>query len=476
MELIDRFGDVPWVDQVLQEDSPEAYGPRVDRKTVADKVLERLQWAEQNIGNFTSQDGDNTINQDCVRAVISRFGLREGTWRKYHELGDAEKYLQECVRASVLLMAAYPTLYTGTDGQPGAGYGEMWTTEDLGQVPGIILYKSYVKDINPMGMSYIEHTSSHYVEMNQNTVDLYLMKNGKPILADGSGYHGNKDMYAVFRDRDPRLYQTVADSLRIMSAMGTNYTEGTSPTGYPTKKFLNDEWWVAGLDYCTGRLSPADAPCIRYAEVLLNYVEARYEIAQVGGNAFSQSDLDKSINELRDRQLTKWGDTEAKTMPKVQLNGSNLSVNGVVINDPARDPDVNPVLWEIRRERRIELIMEGRRGEDLRRWAKFEYLNSEDANGYPTMSFLGAYVNMADYPEISSKDDSGKRVLYLFDPENPGNEDTEKGYIYYLREKELRIFKAGELNSERYYLRAIPAAQLTIYENKGQVLTQNPGW
>lgn len=122
-----------------------------------------------------------------------------------------------------------------------------------------------------------------------------------------------------------------------------------------------------------------------------------------GVTAFSQSDLDKSINELRDRQLTKWGDTEAKTMPKVQLNGSNLSVNGVVINDPARDPDVNPVLWEIRRERRIELIMEGRRGEDLRRWAKFEYLNSEDANGYPTMSFLGAYVNMADYPEISSK-------------------------------------------------------------------------
>ena len=163
----------------------------------------------------------------------------------------------------------------------------------------------------------------------------------------------------------------------------------------------------------------------------------------MGGNAFTQSDLDKSINELRDRQLTKWGDTEAKTMPKVQLNGGNLSVNGVVINDPARDPDVNPVLWEIRRERRIELIMEGRRG---------------------------------DYPEISSKDDSGKRGLYLFDPENPGNEDTEKGYIYYLREKELRIFKAGELNSERYYLRAIPAAQLTIYENKGQVLTQNPGW
>ena len=46
MELIDRFGAVPWVDQVLKEDSPEAYGPRIDRKTVADNVLERLKWAE----------------------------------------------------------------------------------------------------------------------------------------------------------------------------------------------------------------------------------------------------------------------------------------------------------------------------------------------------------------------------------------------------------------------------------------------
>ena len=120
--------------------------------------------------------------------------------------------------------------------------------------------------------------------------------------------------------------------------------------------------------------------------------------------------------------------------------------------------------------------MEARRGEYLRRWAKFEYLNSENTNGYPGMSFLDAYVNMADYPEISSKEDCGKRVLSLFDPENPGNADTEKGYIYYHREKELRILKAGELNSERCSLRAIPAAQLTIYENKGQVLTQNPGW
>ena len=163
-------------------------------------------------------------------------------------------------------------------------------------------------------------------------------------------------------------------------------------------------------------------------------------------------------------------------MPTVQLNGDNLSVNGITINDPARDPEVNPVLWEIRRERRIELIMEGRRGEDLRRWAKFEYLNSEDANGNPTKSFLGAYVNIADYQGMKSKDNNGNRVLFLFDPENPSNQDTDKGYINYLRGDDLRIFKKGELESERYYLRAIPADQITVYKDKGYTLTQNPGW
>lgn len=85
-------------------------------------------------------------------------------------------------------MKAYPTLYKGTDKSPASGYGEMWTTEDLKGIPGIILYKSYVANINPHGACYVEHTSSHPIEMNQFTVDLYLMKNGKPIANSASGY------------------------------------------------------------------------------------------------------------------------------------------------------------------------------------------------------------------------------------------------------------------------------------------------
>lgn len=351
MELIDRFGDVPWVNKVLTEESPEIYDARMPRVQVADSVLTRLQWAENHIGNFESQDGANTINKNCVRAALSRFTLREGTWRKYHGLEGSDKYLQECVRVSELLMTDYPVLYTGTDGQPGAGYGEMWTTEDLSTVPGIILYKAYVQDINPVqGGCYIEHTSSHDIEMNQNTVDLYLMKNGKPIHNASSGYHGDKSMYTTFRDRDPRLYHTVMPPYKVeangankpvenpnaswgytsdpadreyIDLMGANYSCSNPGVGM---KRLPAQNWSASLVpqipnlgtgafvtcrsgyylwklYCSweenfnnGTLNVADKPIFKIEEVLLNYAEAKAELGE-----FTQDVADKSINKLRDR-------------------------------------------------------------------------------------------------------------------------------------------------------------------------------
>jgi len=490
--IVDRFGDVPWVDQVLQEDSPEAYGPRVDRKTVADKVLERLQWAEQNIGNFTSQDGDNTINQDCVRAVISRFGLREGTWRKYHELGDAEKYLQECVRASELLMAAYPTLYTGTDGQPGAGYGEMWTTEDLGQVPGIILYKSYVKDINPMGMSYIEHTSSHYVEMNQNTVDLYLMKNGKPILADGSGYHGNKDMYAVFRDRDPRLYHTVIPPYKVKSGKGDyptwSYTDNPADREYIDimganescsnpgvgMKRLPGQNWSASLvpeiprlgtgafvtcrsgyyvwknwdnwetSFNNGNLNTADKPIFKIEEVLLNEAEAKFELG-----VFDQGVADKTINKLRDRAgvvkmvVADINDSFDPNRGKYYPKGNE---SGIL---------VDPVLWEIRRERIIELMGEGFGIYDIRRWRMAPWFLNKPATGL-----------------WMSKEEAMKNNMTLYNPETGYSDGTDGS----LTEGNLYLFndplKEGKGWLDKYYLYQVPTTEILLNPE----LEQNPGW
>lgn len=492
MELIDRFGDVPWVDQVLMEDSPEAYGPRVDRKTVADQVLERLQWAEQNIGNFTAQDGKNTINRDCVRAAISRFGLREGTWRKYHELGDYEKYLQECVRTSELLMNDYPELYKGTDGQPAAGYGEMWTTSDLESVPGIILYKSYVDDINPHGACYIEHTSSHYVEMNQKTVDLYLMKNGKPILADESGYHGNKDMYAVFRDRDPRLYHTVIPPYKVKGGKGDyptwSYTDNPADREYIDimgantscsnpgigMKRLPGQNWSASLvpeiprlgtgafvtcrsgyyvwknwdnwetNFNNGNLNTADKPIFKIEEVLLNEAEAKFELG-----AFDQGIADKTINKLRERAgiakmvVAEINDNFDPNRGKYYPKGNETGIS------------VDPVLWEIRRERIIELMGEGFGFYDVRRWRMAPWFLNRPATGLWMTKEAAVNNSMTLYNPTTGYSDGLSGAM------------TE-GYLYLFNDP----LKEGKGWLDKYYLYQVPTTEILL----NPALEQNPGW
>lgn len=493
MELIHRFGDVPWVDQVLQADSPEALGARVDRKTVADNVLERLQWAEQHIGNFTSQDGQNTINKDCVLAVISRFTLREGTWRKYHDLGDYEKYLKECVRVSELLMAKYPELYYGTDGQPAAGYGEMWTTEDLSTVPGIIFYKSYVTDILNAGMCRIERTSSHFVEMNQNTVDLYLMKNGKPIMNSASGYHGCETMYTTFRDRDPRLYHCVLPPYKVANGKGPegyrtwHFTdnpadreyidimgrnESCSNPGIGMKRLPNQNWnaslvpeiprlgtgsfvscrsgyyfWKNTNNWernFSGGNYAADKPIFKIEEVLLNEAEAKWELGE-----FDQDMADKTINKLRDR-------AGVAPMVVAEIDGDFDPNRGkwYAKGDNEGVP-VDPVLWEIRRERIVELMGEGFGIYDVWRWRMAPWFINRPACGIWTTKAYALKNNMTLYNPDTGFSDGVDGSM-------------EEGHIFLFNDP----LKEGKGWDDKYYLWQIPTNEILLNPN----LTQNPGW
>ena len=352
MELINRFGDVPWVTSVFNETSEEAYGPRVKRTVVADSVLARLQWAEKNIGNFENRNGSNTIKLDVVLAALSRFTLREGTWRKYHGLGEYDKYFAECARVSELLMGKYPTLYSGVDGQPAAGYGEMWTTEDLSKVPGIILYKEYKEAILTHNNGHVEHTSSHIIEMPQHTVDMYLLNDGKTI--DRSPlYAGDKDPYSTYRNRDPRMYHTIMPPFRVKAGKGdyatwsftTNLADreyidimginsSTSNPGVGMKRLPAQNWGASLLAYApnlqngiaaqgtkaaafvaarsgyyvwkhwsnwetnfnNGALNTSDKPIFKIEEILLNYAECKWEQGQ-----FDQGVADRTIKKLRKR-------------------------------------------------------------------------------------------------------------------------------------------------------------------------------
>lgn len=473
MELISRFGDVPWIDHVVTDKDEMLQEKRTPRKEVADHVLENLQYAETHIKK--DGDGANTINVHCVHALMSRFTLFEGTWRKYHGLGDGEKYLTECVRVSEELMKVFPALHHD--------YGEEWTSPELSKVPGIILYKEFASELITSSYTRGERNQWHGVEMPQLTVDLYLCQDGKPVSTSAVYEWGKKDksVYSIFRNRDHRLLETVAPPYSLSSkssASAWDYPENAAYREYidimgpnmvidnpgeaGKHKVLPLVQWSGTIVLkvpnittntkqqvlsCRGGYyvyknynvwdennnkydaNTADKPLFKIDEVLLNYAEASYELG-----AFSQAVADKTINKLRPR-------AKVASMKVTDIDEDF---------DPKRDKTVDPVLWEIRRERIVELMGEGFGFYDVRRWKKADY-----------------FVNRPQYGMWAKKSEIGTGKLFNAETGFPDSA-AQEGYIYLFNDP----VKDGKGWLDKYYLYMVPSNEIVLNPN----LEQNPGW
>ncbi len=481
MELISRFGDVPWVDKVIGEaDKDMIFGSRTSRKEVADKVLERLKFAETNIK--ANGDGNNTINIHVVRALLSRFSLFEGTWRKYHNLGDDQKYLNETVRVSAELMRSFPVVDNN--------YDALLCSDDLSKYKGIILYKEYVKDILLNAVGHTERTSSGRYEMHKATVEMYLCTDGKTI-SKSPNYAGDSNMYDEFRNRDRRLlFQVVPpyfmktgvnldfsantaknptfykgasntdeyiDLLKVllpatgskrlpvfnwsgtMNWMSPNINgPGQAPMGSRTGYYMWRHYNLWDVNSNMAATNTCDKPIFYIEEVLLNYCEAMFETGQ-----FTQVVADATINKLRSR-----------------AGVANMKVSEIDNNfDPLRDPTVDPVLWEIRRERIVELMGEGFGFQDIRRWKKGEWFINRDQ--------MGVYVNKAEYVNASGAIVPAWNALKLVNRNGSPAVGTA-GYLMRFNNPT----KEGKGWKDQYYLFPIPLNELSLNKN----LTQNIGW
>lgn len=431
-DLVNRFGDVPYYDHELSEvENEQLYKPREDRAVVMDKVLEDFKFAAENVRADVEAPGLE-VNRAVVLAFMSRVFLFEGTWQKYHEQDNskAATYLEAAKWAAdqIISSGEYEL----------ANYREVFNSLSLADNPEVILYREYEEGV-------LTHALNSYNNMEAQTgaskdaVESYLMNDGLPISVSPD-YQGDHGIDAVMHNRDPRMYETFVSNTLRLNGIESNY----STTGYAVHKFLNEE--IKDDPIGSSNLNPTDAPVIRYGEVLMNYAEAAKELASVGGPAFTQSDLDKSINVLRDRP--------GVGMPHLEVSGDATAVNGSIYDDPKRDPDVTPILWEIRRERRIELMMEGFRLDDLRRWKKLAYT---DMTIHPEIN-LGAWIDKADYP------DTELESIRL-------TEGTTGYIIPAYAQESWRTF-----DDPKVYLYPIPLDQIKLYSDQGVELTQNPGW
>lgn len=368
-DKVKRFGDVPWYDKPLQADDPDLYKTQDSREFIMNKVLEDINYACE---NMRTRDGGRLTDVDCTvidryvaLALKSRICLHEGTWRKYHGLSGLEpapeEWLKEAVDAADELMKSNVFRLNTTGETP---YGDLFVSESA-NADEFIMALAFSANFQVYHDANWRYTSPSYGEklgLTHQFVNTYLNADGTRFT-DTPGYD-EKLFQNEVRDRDPRLAQTIRCGNYIRSD-GKNYAPdfGAVTTGYQIRKWVVDDVTLDSRAQSTNCI-----PLFRYAEVLLNYAEAKCEL---GG--FTSDDWDRTIRLLRQRAGITNCDMPAVADPYLQ---------------ETYFPEISdPVLLEIRRERGIELCAEAFRFDDIRRWKK---------GGLMTMEYQGIYVPSID--------------------------------------------------------------------------------
>lgn len=465
-----QYGAVPWIDIPLEPDSPELYKTQDSRDVIISKMIEDLDFAAANITEDKITPNSNRVNRWTALFFKSRVCLFEASFRKYHATGSkyGKEYLEDCkITAEELYRQAADAaqeiiekgpyrLYTGTPYANGRGsYRELFISDNaVTQEVMLSLALDPVLQLGEANWYYNSSTYGPHLCMTHAFAKTYLNLDGTP-------YNDKKgDTYKTFAEetsgRDYRLNQTIRgadytckDKEGVFVPTPANMT-GHSLTGYQFTKYVMDD-----ISFDGGRTNYNDVPIARYAEVLLNYAEAKAELGTL-----TDADWEKTIGALRGRAGITGGLDKKPTTADPYMMSIYTGVT-------------DPVILEIRREREIELILEGLRLNDLKRWAcgklwetaawdgiYIPALNTPlDLNGDGTndvfvtedSKYSGPYKSIAMYTGDNLK------VVKLAD-------DTKGGY---------RLnYEISRVWNDNMYIYPIP--EIVIQKNPN--LKQNPGW
>ena len=454
-EKVKRFGDVPWYDVVVGSGDKELLNkPRDSRKYVMEKVLEDLDYA---IANISETKDVYRITKWAALALKSRVMLFEGTFRKYHNLGDWEVCLQESVKASEELIkdGGYNLFSKGT-----TPYADLFMTLNATETSSeIILARDYnnTVQIRHSVQNYTKSPTAGCTGVTRRLVDAYLMKDGSFHTARAN--YDKLGFVEECKDRDPRMAQTLRTPGYAIDGVSTPADLASMKLGYQLRKYY--------INVQYDGFSEVDMPVFRLAEIYLNLAEAKAELGTI-----TDADLENTVNKLRARvgvtgKLTTAATVEpwiANCYPTLKaLNPSNLGV-----------------ILEIRRERTVELVMEGFRYWDIMRWKEGKVFEEE---------FLGMYIAGAGQIDVDgdakgdfniiTKGNSGVSIagkdlkvgenLTLVIPGATSEYNGESGFLTVHRQDVMQ----RQWREERDYYYPIPTKERVLTNG---VLTQNPGW
>ncbi len=476
--LLRNYGDAPILEVMLPDDEATLAqaSKRRPRNEVARFIIEDLKRAEELMMENAPAEG--RLSKDAARLLRARVALYEATWEKYHantafvpgnpkwvgasmypdfqfKAGDAQKeieyFLDQAIEAADLVAS-----HRALDDDYIAMFNRLTPFSSNDEV---ILARYYQ-------MGILSHSASNYLGrtgggtgFTRALVNTFLMKNGLPIYADGSNYGGDTYMLDEMKDRDERLVNSVkiagSDIETVQGPDGTLVNDTiyyyrpqltlsgneASPTGYELKKWVSNEPGQQEQGQGTSA-----TPILRAAEAYLIYLEAYYERhGNLGGNC------DRYWTELRRRAGV---DTDYnKTIAATDLSKENdLAVYSKGI-------EVDKTLYNIRRERRCELLGEGMRLDDLKRWRALDNMKDYQVEG---MNLWDEMYKMYDNGALNG----------VVSPSGVSN------YIRPLQKTSTSVAYNGYNFPKPHYLEPIPISEflLTVDGSGNSTLYQNPGW
>lgn len=456
-DKVKRFGDVPWIDRTIAvDDKANLYGKRMNRYEVMDKVLEDLNFAIENI-TLTSDASVTRITKNVARAYKTRIALFEASWRKYHtednKQSTANAWYEEVVKEANAITGY--TLHTST---PDRAYRELFIAKTAFADESIlsIALSSNLQVYSSANRRFISPTYGNRPSLTRRFVNTYLNLDGTPFTSK-AGYETTPFVEEV-KNRDLRLKQTIRTGDYTRTENGTpiiappNFSQ--TFTGYQPIKWCYDERFPFDDE---SRNDNAHI-VMRWAEVLLNKAEA--------------------LTELDKMTATEWTNTIGALRKRAGITGTTLTTLPTVA-DPYMmaffaNKFTNPILLEVLRERGTEMVFEGLRPDDLRRWKLGTLFQTSTLNGMYVPA-LGEYDLNGD----------GKNDVYFYQGTRPTSSTAGIAFVDVSTSSavgriQLSKGTSGEVLwnpgarewADKKYLYPIPQADL----ERNSELGQNPGW
>jgi len=433
-ELLKQFGDLPIITQTLSpKDEEILYGARSSKTDVVNFIISDLDKAISKMKKKTELAAGR-LNRDIASLFKARVCLYEGTWEKYHTgtpfagTTNGTGFLGLAASAAkTVIDAGNYSLVTGNTKRV---YYELFNQIDYSKNAEVLFWKQYNKAAYGDGFGNQSWNHPNGSGITNEMMRMYLCSDGRPISLSPL-YQGDLDIRQVILNRDQRCVQTVMNPGDAITVNLKNDTtkfvtpmigKAECPTAYESQKFRRPQ-----LDPATGSYSDNMGYILfRYAEALLIYAEAKAELGQL-----TQADVDLSINKLRQRV----------GMPNMVLTA--------IETDPAW-PDYGyslpGYLYEIRRERIVELFSEGHRLNDLMRWRAHTLLVGKR----PTGAYYTNELKTVNNKLVANP--SGYLDPYSTVLAGPGG--------------------TWGFNPDKHYLMPLPTNELTLNPE----LKQNPGW